>query len=84
VALWTARVNQLFSTAIYLGAPIHWWLFLLPGIIAIVYAAAIKGTISEPFRFSPWYMVFPALAQSLLLGPLGEEFGWRGLALPLQ
>jgi membrane protease YdiL (CAAX protease family) len=28
-------------------------------------------------------MVFPALAQSLLLGPIGEEFGWRGLALPL-
>jgi membrane protease YdiL (CAAX protease family) len=28
-------------------------------------------------------MVFPALLQSLLLGPMGEEFGWRGLALPL-
>jgi hypothetical protein len=28
-------------------------------------------------------MVFPALVQSLLLGPMGEEFGWRGLALPL-
>jgi CAAX protease family protein len=28
-------------------------------------------------------MVFAGLVQSLLLGPLGEEFGWRGLALPL-
>ena len=28
-------------------------------------------------------MVFSALIQSLLLGPMGEEFGWRGLALPL-
>ncbi|HSL45404.1 MAG TPA: CPBP family intramembrane glutamic endopeptidase [Anaerolineales bacterium] len=65
-------------------APIQWWLFLLLGIPAIMYAAAaIKGTISEPFRFLPWYLVFPALVQSLLLGPLGEEFGWRGLALPL-
>jgi uncharacterized protein len=65
-------------------APIQWWLFLLLGIPAIVYAAAaIKGTITEPFRFAPWYMAFPALLQSLLLGPLGEEFGWRGLALPL-
>ena len=65
-------------------APIRWWLFLLLGIPAIVYtAAAITGTISDPFRFSPWYMVFPALVQSLLLGPMGEEFGWRGLALPL-
>lgn len=65
-------------------APIQWWLFLLLGIPAIVYtAAALNGTLNEPFRFLPWYMVFPALVQSLLLGPLGEEFGWRGLALPL-
>ena len=65
-------------------APIQWWLFLLLGIPVIVYAAAaINGTINEPFRFLPWYRVFPALVQSLLLGPLGEEFGWRGLALPL-
>jgi membrane protease YdiL (CAAX protease family) len=65
-------------------APVPWWLFLLVGIPALVYAAAaIKGTISGPFPFSPWYLVFPALLQSLLLGPMGEEFGWRGLALPL-
>lgn len=65
-------------------APLAWWLFLLLGIPVIVYAAAaIMGTLDDPFRFSPWYMVFPALIQSLLLGPLGEEFGWRGLALPL-
>ncbi|HEU0296588.1 MAG TPA: type II CAAX endopeptidase family protein [Anaerolineales bacterium] len=65
-------------------APIQWWLFLLLGIPAIIYtAAAIKGTINDSFPFSPWTMVFPALVQSLLLGPMGEEFGWRGLALPL-
>jgi membrane protease YdiL (CAAX protease family) len=65
-------------------APSAWWLFLLVGIPAIVYAgAAIRGTATEPFRFSPWYLLFPALLQSLLLGPMGEEFGWRGLALPL-
>ena len=65
-------------------APVQWWLFLLLGIPAIIYAAAaITGTIGEPFRFMPWYLVFPALLQSLLLGPMGEEFGWRGLALPL-
>ena len=65
-------------------APIQWWLFLLLGIPAIIYAAAaIKGTLNDPFPFSPWTMLFPALIQSLLLGPIGEEFGWRGLALPL-
>ncbi len=64
-------------------APLLWWLFLLVGIPAVVYSgAALKGSISDPFPFSPWTQMLPALAMALLLGPL-EEFGWRGLALPL-
>lgn len=60
-----------------------WWLFLTLGIPAIVYlGAAVKGTINDPFPFSPWFQVFPVLAIALFLGPV-EEFGWRGLALPL-
>jgi membrane protease YdiL (CAAX protease family) len=60
-----------------------WWLFLIVGIPAVVYiGAAIKGTLNDPFPFSPWYQVLPALALALFLGPI-EEFGWRGLALPL-
>jgi membrane protease YdiL (CAAX protease family) len=63
-------------------APVGWWAFLLLGVPAVVYAgAAIKGTLGDPFAFSPWYRVFPALATALFLGPL-EEFGWRGVALP--
>ncbi|HEY6073638.1 MAG TPA: CPBP family intramembrane glutamic endopeptidase, partial [Anaerolineales bacterium] len=84
---WHYRLKGLgsfFRRLTFWRAPVQWWLFLLLGIPVIVYgAAAIKGTINEPFPFSPWTMVFPALVQSLLLGPLGEEFGWRGLALPL-
>jgi len=64
-------------------APLRWWLFLILGIPAVVYAgAAIKGTIGDPFPFSPWTQVLPALALALFLGPI-EEFGWRGLALPV-
>ncbi len=64
-------------------APVGWWLFLIVGIPAVTYlGAAIKGTISDPFPFSPWYQVLPALVVALLLGPI-EEFGWRGVALPL-
>ncbi|MBN2548578.1 MAG: CPBP family intramembrane metalloprotease [Anaerolineales bacterium] len=60
-----------------------WWLFIILGIPAIMYAgAAVKGAINAPFPFSPWYQVLPALALTLFLGPI-EEFGWRGLALPL-
>ena len=77
-------LSSFFRRLFFWRAPIQWWLFLLLGIPVIVFAAAaIKGTINNPFPFLPWYMVFPALVQSLLLGPLGEEFGWRGFALPL-
>jgi len=62
--------------------PRSWSVFLLLGIPAIKYlGAALNGTISE-FPFSPWYLVLPALAHYFFLGPL-EEFGWRGVALPL-
>ena len=64
--------------------PRAWWMFLLLGIPAIVYTgAAIKGTLSDPFPFSSLSMVLPVLLHALLLGPI-EEFGWRGLALPLM
>ena len=64
-------------------APAPWWWFLLLGIPVIAYlSAALNGTISDPFPFSPWTQVFPALALAFFLGTL-EEFGWRGIALPL-
>jgi len=60
-----------------------WWAFLVIGIPAAFYlGAAIKGTITDPFPFSPWHGVLPALATGLIIGPI-EELGWRGLALPL-
>jgi membrane protease YdiL (CAAX protease family) len=63
--------------------PVVWWAFLVVGIPAAFYlAAAIKGNITDPFPFSPWYGVLPALATGLIIGPV-EEFGWRGVALPL-
>jgi membrane protease YdiL (CAAX protease family) len=64
-------------------APLRWWLFLFLGIPAVVYSgAAIKGTIGTPMPVSSWSRALPALLLAFLLGPI-EEFGWRGLALPL-
>jgi membrane protease YdiL (CAAX protease family) len=63
--------------------PAVWWVFLAVGLPAVFYlGSAITGTITEPFPFSPWYNLFPALAIGLVIGPV-EEFGWRGVALPL-
>ena len=60
-----------------------WWVFLLLGIPAVAYAgAAIKGTFSDPFPFSSLSLLLAALFHAFFLGTV-EEFGWRGLALPL-
>ena len=65
-------------------APRVWWSFLILGIPAIVYTgAAVKGTIISPLSFSSLSQALPALLLALFLGPI-EEFGWRGLALPLM
>ncbi len=59
-----------------------WWVFLIFSIPASRYiGAALHGGI-EPFPFSPWHAVFPALLMTLIIGPV-EELGWRGFALPL-
>ncbi|WP_420643690.1 CPBP family intramembrane glutamic endopeptidase [Candidatus Leptofilum sp.] len=64
--------------------PLAWWLYLLLGYPALIYlGAALNGTIGDPFPFSPWHQVFPALIQTLFLLGTNEEFGWRGVALPL-
>ena len=60
-----------------------WWAYLVVGIPAVFYVGAvIKGQSFEMFPFSTWYAVIPALGLTMILGPM-EEFGWRGVALPL-
>ena len=65
-------------------APLVWWAFLILGIPVVVYAgAAIKGTITDQFPYSSLALLMPVIWHSLFLGTI-EEFGWRGLALPLM
>lgn len=63
---------------------IIWYAFLIVGIPVIFYfGAVLKGTLFEtPFPFRSIQSLFVALLLAAIKGPV-EEFGWRGLALPL-
>lgn len=76
-------LGRFFKRMTLWKAPVKWWLFLILGIPAVVFTgAAIKGSISDPLPFSTLTGGLSALVLALLLGPI-EEFGWRGVALPL-
>ena len=61
-----------------------WYVFLIVGIPVIFLAgAAMRGTLlTDPFPFATTSAMLIALALAAIKGPM-EEFGWRGLALPL-
>ena len=63
---------------------IYWYVFLIFGIpLLFVGGAALKGTLwSDPFPFSSLNSMASAVFFAVIKGPV-EEFGWRGLALPL-
>ncbi|MCB2173860.1 CPBP family intramembrane metalloprotease [bacterium] len=61
-----------------------WWSFLIIGIPLIFVAGSWwKGNLfSDPFPFSSWQALLVGMLLATIKGPV-EEFGWRGLALPL-
>ena len=63
---------------------VTWYVFLIIGIPLLLFSgSALKGNLfAAPFPFSSAQSLFGALAFTAVKGPI-EEFGWRGLALPL-
>lgn len=61
-----------------------WYAFLIIGVPLIFIAgSAVRGNLlTEPFPFRSFHTLLAALALAAIKGPM-EEFGWRGLALPL-
>ena len=64
---------------------LSWYIFLILGIpLIFIGGAALKGNLfAESFPFSSFQSLFVALVFAAIKGPF-EEFGWRGLALPLM
>ena len=61
-----------------------WYAFLIIGIpLIFIGGSALKGNLfTAPFPFASFQAVLVALLLAAIKGPV-EEFGWRGLALPL-
>lgn len=61
-----------------------WYAFLIIGIPMIFIAgSALRGNLlAEPFPFTSFQALLAGLFLAAIKGPV-EEFGWRGLALPL-
>ncbi len=61
-----------------------WYVFLLLGIPVIFFAGAYMNVtlFAEPLPYQACVPALVATAMAVIKGPV-EEFGWRGLALPL-
>lgn len=85
---WT-EVRRLFGRLVLWRVPLRWYLFALVGVPLIITLGTIvvpgvwasrqpMDLVAALLEYVPFF-IYPAL---LVGGPLGEEIGWRGYALP--
>ena len=79
-----AGLQRFLGRALLWRCSAMWYAFLIIGVPLIFIAgSAFRGNLlTEPFPFASSQSVFAALVLAAIKGPM-EEFGWRGLALPL-
>ena len=85
-----ARTGGLSGLRLFLGRVLlwrcsaAWYTFLIIGIpLIFIVGSALRGNLfTDPFPFASFQALLAALLLAAIKGPI-EEFGWRGLALPL-
>ncbi|KAA3637987.1 MAG: CPBP family intramembrane metalloprotease [Proteobacteria bacterium] len=79
-----AGLRRFLSRLLLWRCSFAWYAFLIIGIPLLFFGgAAVKGNLfAEPFAFSSLQALVIAMLWMAIKGPI-EEFGWRGLALPL-
>lgn len=77
LSAWRGTAGQLVAPLMRTGTPEAWLVALLP--LAIAATLALHGGASIRLDGVPWVSL---VAMNLIMGPLGEELGWRGYLLP--
>lgn len=79
-----AGLRELFGRVVLWRIGFRWYAITLLGPIAVAFLAlglyALSGNALP--EFAPAEMILPLILGNAILGPLGEELGWRGTALP--
>lgn len=75
-------LRVLYARLIQWRFGLRWYALLLVGIPLLGYWTSwVAGAAQKPVLSTP-ALLFSLLLNELILGPLGEELGWRGFALP--
>lgn len=79
-----AGLRRFLGRALLWRCGAAWYAFLIMGVpLIFISGSALRGNLfAEPFPFATFQELLVALALAAVKGPV-EEFGWRGLALPL-
>lgn len=79
-----AGLQRFLGRALLWRCSVAWYAFLIIGIpLIFIGGSALRGNLlTEPFPFASFQGLLVALSLAVIKGPI-EEFGWRGLALPL-
>lgn len=77
-------LRRFLGRALLWRCSMAWYAFLIIGIpLIFIGGSAFRGNLfTEPFPFTSLQALLAALFLAAIKGPV-EEFGWRGLALPL-
>ena len=79
-------IKKILSSMLVWRVGLLWYLIIML-LVPIILSTAVgiyvlQGGVVGIFDVNKWYMLFIAPIPALLFGPLGEELGWRGFALP--
>lgn len=80
-------VRELLGRLLIWRVGIQWWAFALlgsivPAVAALYLFALFGGPAVDWSGLKPLYTVIPTIIILTILAGVGEEFGWRGFALP--